>query len=474
MKKFRTILFFVALIMLVFCSCRNEAVQTAELSETSQEVTETTTDQSKNDRFITLGYYGHYTMNPFTTKSKTNKNVLSLVYDSLFKLNDSYDPQPIIADSYSVKGKTLTVKLKSDLHFSDGAALSAADVIYSFNQAKKSALYSSRLSNFKAAASDDGGVVFSLKSADIYAVNCLDFPVVRAGTAEDTLPVGSGRYIISKKGKTYQLKANKEYNLSEEMEQQQINLLDINTTENELYLLQIGDLSFVYDDMSSDKERSKINANTIPIALNNLVFLGFNNQSEVLDTNVKNAIASAIDKQTISGTAYDLLAKPCATPFNPDWSEAEIFSRENITPDTIKSAELLEKSGYIFAYKNNKFRSKNFEFIELNLIVANDDSRKVECAKLIEQQLESVGISIKIEKLDYEEYKTRLNNSDFDLYIGETKLKPNMDLSVFFSQNGAANYTIDSKSTVANAYSDFISGKIDISTFVQVFNEYKP
>ncbi|MCM1545148.1 MAG: ABC transporter substrate-binding protein, partial [Ruminococcus sp.] len=319
------------------------------------------------------------------------------------------------------------------------------------------------------------GVIFTLNKADIYAVNCLDFPIVRAGTAEDKIPTGSGRYTISKSGDSYQLNINKEYALSEEMALEKIRLFDINETENELYLLQIGDLSFVYDDMSSDKDRSRINANTVPVALNNLVFLGINNQSEVLsDMNVRNAIAAAIDKSIIAGSVYDLLAKPCATPFNPDWSEVSVFGQESFGTNATLAAQLLEKSGYIFAYDHNQFRSKNFEFLELNLIVPKDDSRRVECAKLIEQQLESVGISIKTEKIEYDDYKTRLKSGDFELYIGETKLKPNMDLSVFFSQNGAANFTIDSKSTVANAYSDFISGKIDISTFVQVFNEYKP
>lgn len=476
MKKIINIFLCVTLILLVFCSCQNGKTQTENPSE-NEPVTEeaTTAEQTKKNQVVTLGYYSHYSLNPFKTKSKTNKNVLSLVYDSLYKLDNKYSPQGFIAQSYELNGKTLQVKLKDNITFSNGIALTASDVVYSFNRAKKSPLYSERLSNFSEATTNMDKVIFNLKKTDIYAVNCLDFPIVQSGTADDAHPIGSGRYVLNKKGKTYILNENKQYDLTEQMEQKQIKLLDINTTENELYLLQIGDLSFFYDDMSSAKEKSRVNANTVPIALNNLVFLGINNESELLsDKNIRNAIAYAIDKTTLAGNVYDLLAKPCKSVFNPDWSEAGIFEQTDILPDTVQAASLLEKSGYKFAYDNNKFRSKNFEFLELNLIVSNEDSRKIQCANLIKQQLESVGISVKIEKLEYEDYKSRLQAGEFDLYIGETKLKPNMDLSVFFSKNGAANFTIDSKSTVANAYSDFISGKINISTFVQVFDEFKP
>ena len=49
-----------------------------------------------------------------------------------------------------------------------------------------------------------------------------------------------------------------------------------------------------------------------------------------------------------------------------------------------------------------------------------------------------------------------------------------MNLSPFFSENGEASYTVDSGSTVAKAYTDFAAGKIDVSTFDKVFDEYKP
>jgi len=473
-KPIFTVILCVLIMLSVFCSCKNEGTQQSETTTTGEPET-TQSEASKKPNNVTLGYYSHYTLNPFTTKSKANKNLLTLVYDSLFKLDDSYVPTPSIAQSYENSGKTVSVTLKSSLSFSNGSPLSAQDVVYSFELAKKSPFWSKRLSAFTSALANGNEVVFSLKKADIYAVNCLDFPIVLEGTGKDSIPVGSGRYILTKKGKTYTLKTNSKYNLSEEMSVKTIKLLDINTTENDLYLLQIGELSFVYDDMSSDDKKEKINANTVNIALNNLVFLGINNESEVLSNyEIRQAIAAATDKKAIAAAVYDLLAKPCSTPFNPDWSEVSVFESEETSADSQKAEKLLDESGYVFEYKNNKFRSKNFEYLELNMIVSKKDARHKECATLIKKQLEDAGISVKLEKLEADEFKERLQSGEFDLYIGETKLTPNMDLSVFFSKNGAANYTIDAKSTCANAYYDLISGKIDMSTFVKVFDEYLP
>ena len=62
------------------------------------------------------------------------------------------------------------------------------------------------------------------------------------------------------------------------------------------------------------------------------------------------------------------------------------------------------------------------------------------------------------------------DEENYDLYIGEVKLTPDMSLIPFFSETGNLNYGIDTESSTAKAYYDFISGKIDISTFIQVFS----
>ena len=479
MKKAIAVIFCLSIILSVFTCCKKQdseqaKITVAETNETEKPVTEP--EAKTESEQISLSYNSKQPFNPFTTKSLTNKNIATLIYDSLFRLDSAYNAVALLAKSYRQDGRTLTVYLNDGLFFSDGSALTPDDVIASFNAAKESPFYSSRLKNFSAAAASDSQIVsFALKRADVYAVNCLDFPIAKAETLSRSMPTGSGRYTLQKSKGTYTLQANAENTRNEELEQSKIFLYPADAESGELYQLQIGDISFMFDNMSREVQRKQIAAGTVDVSVNTLVFLGFNNSSDYFkDMNIKNAVEAALDKSLICSTAYNSLAKPCSTVFNPDWSAVSAYSSEQPKQQTALAEQLLEKSGYIYAYENNKHRSKNFEFIEMTVLVNNESEPKLKAAKLIASSLQRVGIDAKVEAVEYEEYTERLKKGEYDLYVGEIKLSPNMDLSVFFSEGGSVSYSIDTESTAAKAYSDFAAGKIDVSTFCKVFDEYKP
>ena len=62
-------------------------------------------------------------------------------------------------------------------------------------------------------------------------------------------------------------------------------------------------------------------------------------------------------------------------------------------------------------------------------------------AQAIAQMLEAGGLKVTVVKKSGSSYTSALRNrSSYDLYLGQTKLSPNMDLSAFFSSYGALNY----------------------------------
>lgn len=472
MKKLLCLLICFSLVTVVFTSCGNKEPTTkAEETTTSEE---TTSAQIIPDRKITLGYYEDKSLNPFTTDSPTNKNLMTLVYDSLFLPSENYTVEPLIGVSFTNNEKMLTVTLNSEAVFSDGSSISANDVVYSFNEAKNSKHYSGRLQNFSSAAAGVDSVTFTLVSPNIFAENCLTFPIVKSGTAEKNIPTGSGRYTLEKKDGNYQLVANEYSVRQEEMATKTISLVPITSDKGELYLLQTGDLTYFFDNMS-DGEYIKIRANTVRVPLNNMVYLGINSKTKALkDKNVKEAICYILDKNALCDSAYSGIATISDIPFNPTWQC--LSGSETVTYETssIKAEELLEKSGYKFEYSTNKYRSKNYEFLSLTLIVNSENLSKLKCAEAIAKSLKSIGIKVSLKKLSYAEYVSALKEGEYDLYVGEIKLTPDMNLSSFFSESGSVNYGIDTSSATATAYYDFISGKIDISTFIQVFSLEKP
>lgn len=471
MKRILSLLLCVLLLTGVFCSCTKEP----QTDETEREQQETTAvEQEETPKYVTLGYYSHDSLNPFKTKSKTNCNISTLLFDSLFKNDNAFEPTGEIAGAYRYEDKTLTVSLsQEDIRFTDGTAVSPSDVVYSFKQAKDAPLYKERLSNFISCHPDADGVTFLLAKEDIFAAACLDFPVVKYATADEEIPTGSGRYILeSKKGDLILLK-NENYSLPEELEQNEIHLYDINETETQLYLLQIGGLSFVYDDFTGESADYKIKASTADIHLTNLVFLAFNSGREP-ESNIKRAVALSMDKAGLCAGAFDSHALPCSTVFHPQWYAAAPLQAQPQQQDVLAAAQYLEDSGYVFAYETNEYRSKDFEYLKSELLVCNEDEKKLTLASEIARNLRKLGFDITLTACDFDEYGKRLENGEYDMYIGEIKLTANMDLSPFFSENGGAGYGIDKDSTAAQAYYDFAAGKIDISTFTQVFDEYLP
>ncbi|MEE1321973.1 MAG: ABC transporter substrate-binding protein [Acutalibacteraceae bacterium] len=474
MKKYIAMIIALFAVLIALSLLTDNGDVTTTTTVPSEETTEAETTEDKEEDKITIGYFEQKSLNPYITDSPTNRNVASLVYDGLFVLDENYKPEPVIAQSSEIKDGKLTVYLCPDICFSSGSPLTPSDVVYSYNVAKQSSYYAPRLEIFTAAVSGTDCVVFSLANENAYAESCLTFPIVQAGTAVNDIPTGSGRYVLESDESGKHLTVNENSTRNEAMNTSSISLIPITSEKGELYMLQSGDLSYFYDDLS-DSQYTKIGANMLRVPLNNLVYLGIKSSSKFMsDKAVKKAVDLAIDKMTIAEAAYSGMCRATDMPFNPDWYALSPLQTSTHTFSTLKAAQTLEDAGYIYAYKHNKFRSKNFEFLEITMLVNEENENRVICANHIHDSLENIGIDVRLSILPYEEYTEALYNGEFDIYLGEVKLPASMDLSCFFKENAAAGYGIDSGSTVAKAFTDFSQGKTDISTFIKVFDDSMP
>ena len=470
MKKLICLLACFALVIGILSACGDR--NTEDTTTIENTVSEPVTENTVAERKVTLGYYKGKSLNPFKTESPTNRNLMTLVYDGLFLPTEGYTVEPLIGLSFTNKDKMLTVTLDPEALFADGTAIDPSDVVYSFDLAKESDNYKGRLSNFSSVAAGVDSVTFTLVSPDIYAESCLTFPIVKYGTGDNDIPTGSGRYTIAKKSGTYRLTANEYSTRLEEMATAQITLVPITSDAGELYLLQTGDLTYFFDDLS-DGEYTKIRANTARVPMNNMVYLGINGDT-VKSKKIKEAICYAINKTSLADTAYSGIAKLSDVPFNPTWEVMSNINTSFYDFNSLKAEEILEDAGYVYAYSGNQYRSKNFDYLEMTMLVNNESKPKSDMAKMIADWLRDIGIKVTVSSVTYDEYLRELRSGNFDLYIGEVKLSANMSLSAFFSEKGDAAYGIDSDSATAKAYNDFKTGKTDISTFIQVFNSEKP
>lgn len=472
MKKILSIILCLLIAVGIFASCGKEKQPTVPSGDVTGVTSPTSEEEVQRD--IRLGYFKEKSLNPFKTDSPLNRNLTTLVYDSLFVIEDDFTALPLIAESFEMEDNKLSVIISDDLYFSDGSPISTADVVYSFKMAKESPFYAQRLSNFNTAVKGEESVIFTMKHKDIYAESNLVFPIIKIGTGGDKYPIGSGRYKFKKSGGVLYLKANESSTHAEDMSTPSIRLVPVSADKTELYLLQTGDLTAFYDDLS-DGKFTKINANMVRVPTNNLVYLGFNNNNKFLkDPAVKKAIELCTDKKSITDSAFNGYCRIAHSVFNPDWAESLRHETSESEFSVMKAEEVLEKANYIYAYKNNKYRSKNFEFLKLSFIVNEENKPRVKAAEAIAKSLRSAGFEISLKKLSFSEYEAAVKSGSFDLYLGEVALSPSMDLSVFFDSEGELSAGVGASSTVSGAYFDFVSGVIDYSTFIEVFTYEKP
>lgn len=422
---------------------------------------ETTTEPLNNavhDGTLSLAYSNADTFNPFTCKTSANLQILRLVYDGLFKLDAAYNPVPNLAIDGSVENNTVTVNLGS-FSFSDGSPVSVTDVKASFESAKASPAYAARLANFESVGAFEGNIlVFELKNSDPYALSCLDFPVVKGGDVAD-LACGSGRYVPQKTGDGIIMTANASKPGFDPI-LKTIKLLPIKDKNAIVSSLEVGNTCFNYNDLSSGIY-SRINAHGVEMGINSFVYLAFNSASDIFSNElVRQAVNLSVDRAEIVTTAFQGHARETYSPFNPDWYM--VASKDLIvTQSAQNAAELIAQSGTDITER------------EITFIINSENPFKLETGELVVDYLEELGFEVNLRKLKSAEIVDALNEGDYDIYLGEAKLTPNMDLSPLF-MGGVASFGISNISSTSKRYSQLLSGDCEIMDFINTFSEDMP
>lgn len=484
LKRMAALVMCAVMICVTLCACSGD-----EQAETTAPATPG--DVSVQDtQTLRLPYSKSDTLDPYHAESMINRQLSALIYDSLFTIDDTFDPEPLIAESVTASGLTLTVKLKSGAVFTDLSHVTARDVVYSFDCAKDSPVYASRLSGFKSASENgESAVVFTLESPDPYAASCLTFAVVKDGTADgyeertkdtgyreatENIPTGGGRYIPQVKNGDITLTAFRSRLGGFLPRIVKIALVDCPNSESMPYTLEIGEISFFFNNLSTGSYR-RISASIDEIPMNNLVYLGINSgNSPLASPAVRRTLVKLIDREYIAMDSYAGHATPSAAPFNPKWSKAASLTAATGT-DSAQAIADLENEGYRSVsdygvrYSGATGRSLNFD-----MLVCEGSGFRSKAAEYIKSALAKANITVNISELEYEEYMEAVAGGKFDLYLGEIRLSANMSLSPFFGKDGGASFGINAERELEQSYASFLEGKTTMADFTKVFCAYAP
>lgn len=446
---------------------------------------------------LRLPYAKADSLDPYEAKSAMNRQLSTLMYDSLFTVGENFEAKPLLAKEYLTDGLSVTVSVNTGVRFTDGSYMTMSDILYSFDVAKASAAYEARLSNFdSASAAGENVLVFTLESPDPYAVACLDFPIIKTGTsAEDrkqlseqaqtdedeptvkttdkVVPVGGGRYILRYEENEADpvLVAFNDRFKGFFPTMTTIHLVNVTDSSALFYSLEIGNISFAFDDLSGGRY-TRVNASISEYPMNNLVYLGMNQDDSALAIPaVRQAIEAAIDREDILNVAFQGHATVTHTPFNPLWTESSAYEGE-WTKGEKTAEQILEEAGFD---KVNTYGVRNNGRVSLNLtlIVSEENNFKIVAAQQIAKKLKPLRIKVNIKTMPADTFLTEVELGHFDFYLGEVALSANMSLDSFFGGSGAMAHGIWAR-TAADAYYSFLAGEINFTAFMEAFKQDTP
>ena len=146
----------------------------------------------------TLGLVGQPTsLNPITENNPALRELTPLLFDTLLQVDpQTAELQPGLAQrwEYSDDGQQVTFHLTSDLRWSNGERITAADIVDSLEATQHPAL----LSFSEIRAHDNDTLALRFINVDCAAVTTLaQLPVLPATEITATIPMGSGPFLVT-------------------------------------------------------------------------------------------------------------------------------------------------------------------------------------------------------------------------------------------------------------------------------------
>lgn len=429
-------------------------------------------EPEKEKTELTIAYFSGEKIDPYTAKNRANRAVIGLCYDGLVFLDGDKKATGDIA-TFETDGSTATFVIKDGARFSDGSAVTADDVLYSFDRAKADgSIYAFRFSKYISSwkKTSANTVTVTFKTKNIYNVNLFDFPIIRKNS-QGAYPDGTGNYRISSKDALLYLELNDNSEKADGSEIKIIKLTQITDAQDLNYNFNYGVIHAAYADLSDGSQRYKGNVELVTFMTNSLVYAVVNKSKGYLSSSgVSSAISLALDRKKISADILDSLGDCVWQPFNLNWCE---LKNKDIKKDIYSSSEahlLFEANGLTLRGRKRTHYGKE---LSLTVICNNEDRTRVRIANAVADGLKEAGFSADVVLYNWNDYQKAINAGNYDIYIAETHIPDNFDIRYMFT-DGAVNTHSGVPSAFLAALDGFYAGDVDAAALLSAFNADMP
>ena len=381
---------------------------------------------------FTLAYYPDVGFNPYDCTNINNRMLFSLLYQSLFITDSGCNVEPQLCQSFTVtEDLTTYIFTLAQATYSDGTVLTAMDVVESLKYAKKSDYYEGRFEHIKSISEADGNRVRIV--TDIPMENLpllLDIPIVKYGQAELKTPQGTGPYVLedTTEGAILRRRDNWWCSAAVPMTAETIALMVGQNATQIRDEFEFGDLGVsTADPGSASYAAYRCDYELWDAETGIFLYLGCNIKSKVFSqSQVRVALSYAIDRSALLSSCYNGFGTAATLPASPKspFYDQNLARQITYDPDVFRQA----------------LTEVNMVGKSIRLLVNKTDSVRLQTARKIAQMLVSCGLNVEVVECNYTDYRAVLRDGNFDLYLGQTKLSPNMDLTEFFKEDGALSW----------------------------------
>lgn len=359
------------------------------------------------------------------------------VYESLFQMNENYEPTPVLAESYEItneEGTEYTIKLREGVKFHNGEEMTADDVVASMNRwlensAKANTLIGGSVFEkvddytVKLIANEASSDIIMILASPIQFAAIYPAEVVESATAEGIDEyIGTGPYKVAEWKQDQYVKLEKfdEYQPTEgevsgltgdKTGVADVIYFDVVTdASTRIAGVQNGQYQVAeeipldnYEELASDSSL------TLNVDRGGTLNLFLNTTTGIMaNETVRQAVLAALNCEDVlmasygNPELYELNAGWCV-PTDAQWGTdagSEYYNQK----DTEKAKELLDEAGY-----NNE---------PVILVTTEDYPEMYNATLVVHEQLKQAGFNAQVETYDFSTFmEHRANPEQFSMFI---------------------------------------------------------
>jgi peptide/nickel transport system substrate-binding protein len=350
-----------------------------------------------------------------------SERIGKLIFDSLVRRNEHFQLQPSLAERWEIPDPlTYIFHLRSGIRFHDGRSLTARDVKWTFDSIIDGSTITPKASTFRLVKSveapDEQTVIFRLKEPNATLLwNVSDGAVgivpYGAGTDLKQSPIGSGpfRFVSAVQDSDVVLARNDDY-WGEHVSIPKVRFMVVPDSTTRALELRKGSADVAVNALGSDvvvalQHEPDLKVMVTPGTI--YAYLAFNLRDPSLrDARVRQAVAYALDRETVIKYLWRDLARPAAGML-PSQHWAYTDDVMHYPHDPTRAEQILDQAGYRRGTDGVRFR--------LTMKTSTEETSRL-MAAVFQQQLKKVGIAVDIRSFEFATFYSDVVKGAFQMY----------------------------------------------------------